>query len=71
MHQPTIAFDIGGEDRHEAPFQLGCFHIQISIALACGWAHLIQGRTGALLPRPATSYFFARCSPLFPWASVE
>ena len=37
MHQPTIAFDIGGEDRREAPFQLGCFHIQISIALrGCG-----------------------------------
>jgi hypothetical protein len=34
MHQAAVALDIGCEDRDKAPFQLGCFHIQISIAQA-------------------------------------
>jgi len=36
VHQATIALNICCEDRREAPFQFGCFHIQISIAQAPG-----------------------------------
>jgi hypothetical protein len=95
VHQATIVLNICCEDRREAPFQLGCFHIQISIAqarvrsaqttaelvVACLlWAGKHGGRfterlppegRGIDCPGEAKDYFLVRCSPLFPWASVE